>query len=243
MTSTLHMRLLSVIVVLTIGSLIACSHQTTSPEQQREEMIRTQIIQRGINDEQILRAFREVPREQYVLPKFKDHAYDDNETPIGYEQTLDRPYENALMIKALNLKPSDRVLEVGTGSGYLSSLLSRIVTEVYSIDLDPRFVREASERTLRLGYQNVHIKQADGFLGWPEHAPFNAMIMTCSPDAIPKPLIEQLAEGGHIVLPIGGEQRFQELVLFQKRDGKLTEEARLLPAEFVPMQGIIKQKP
>lgn len=231
------------LLLLLLASAAACSRGQRSLEEQRAEMVRAQILQRGIDDPRIQAAFRTVPREEYVLPQFRDHAHDDVEAPIGYEQTIDRAYENALMLRALKLSPTDVVLEVGTGSGYLASIMAQLAKQVFTIDIDPRFAKEAAARVARLGYANITVKEGDGFVGWPEHAPFNAIVMTCSPPEIPKPLIAQLAEGGRIVLPLGGDERFQELVLYVKRNGRLEEQTRLSPTEFVPMQGLIKQKP
>lgn len=233
----------SALLLLLLAAAAACSRAPASMEQRRAEMVRTQVLLRGIDDPRIQAAFRTVPREEYVLPQFREHAYDDVEAPIGYEQTIDRAYENALMLKALKLSPEDVVLEVGTGSGYLASIMAQLAKQVFTIDIDPRFAKEAAARVARLGYGNITVKEGDGFVGWPEHAPFNAIVMTCSPPQIPKPLIEQLSGGGRIVLPLGGDERFQELVLYVKRNGRLVEQTRLSPAEFVPMQGIIKQKP
>ncbi len=233
----------SALLLLLLAAPAACSKAPVSMEEQRAKMVREQIKQRGIDVLGIQAAFHAVPREEYVLPQFRDHAYDDVEAPIGYEQTIDRAYENALMLKALKLSPDDVVLEVGTGSGYLASIMAQLAKHVYTIDIDPRFAKEAAARVARLGYANITVQEGDGFVGWPEHAPFNAIVMTCSPPEIPKPLIEQLSEGGRIVLPLGGDERFQELVLYVKRNGKLEELTRLSPTEFVPMQGLIKQKP
>ncbi|MBN1283468.1 MAG: protein-L-isoaspartate(D-aspartate) O-methyltransferase [Proteobacteria bacterium] len=202
-------------------------------------MVRTQIEGRGITGSEIIRAFLAVPREEFVIAPYKERAYEDNEAPIGYEQSLDRPYENALMIHALNIRPASRVLEVGTGSGYLASLIAQIAKEVYTIEIVPEIADMARGHIARLGYDNIIVKTGDGFIGWPEHAPFDAIVMTASPNRVPKPLEEQLAEGGRIVLPMGGTEKFQLLVLFEKKGGKLVERAKLMPAVFVPMQGII----
>jgi protein-L-isoaspartate(D-aspartate) O-methyltransferase len=229
--------LLVIAAILTLGG---CRGAPASYETQRAEMVQHQLIQRGVADERILAAFRSVPREEFVLPSVREHAYDDIEAPIGHGQSIDRAYENALMLQALALTPSDRVLEVGTGSGYLASLMSQLAAQVATIEIDPALAQEAQVRLARLGYGRVAVRVGDGFLGWPERAPFDAIVLTCSPPVIPQPLIEQLAEGGRLVLPFGGEKRFQELVLYRKIRGQLSESRRLAPTEFVPMEGTIR---
>ncbi len=220
----------------------SCTRKPKTLEEQRAEMVERQIEMRGITEGTILKAFDTVPREEFVIEKFREHAYDDVEAPSGFGQSLDRPYENALMIKALDIGPGERVLEVGTGAGYLASLLSRIAGEVYSIEIEPEIAEDARQRLKRLGYDNVEVKTGDGFLGWPEHAPFDAIVMAASPNRVPEPLKKQLAEGGRIVLPLGGAEKFQVLTLFEKVDGKLVKKAEITPTTFVPMKGIIEKK-
>lgn len=200
-------------------------------------MVRTQIEQRGIKDPKILNSFLIVPREEFVLPQFKQNAYDDVEAPLGHGQTLDRPYENAEMIRALEIKPADRVLEVGTGSGYLASLMSKIAKDVYTIEIEPDIAAEARDRIKKLGYSNIEVVTGDGFLGLPDRAPFDAIVLTCSPDTVPKPLMDQLAEGGRLLLPLGGAKKFQELVLYKKENGRFVESRRISPTTFTPMKG------
>ena len=205
-------------------------------------MVRVQLELRGIKDPAILKAFGAVPREEFVLPRFRRLAYDDLEVPIGHGQTLDRPYEDAFMIEALGLSDHDKVLEVGTGSGYLTAIMSKIVKEVYTIEIVPELAKEAGEHLTRLGFANAHVKAGDGYLGWPEHAPFDAIILTASPPHIPQPLVQQLAEGGRLLLPLGGKERFQELMLYTKRSGRLEETRRLAPTTFVPMKGKVLEE-
>jgi protein-L-isoaspartate(D-aspartate) O-methyltransferase len=202
-------------------------------------MVRGQLELRGIKDQAILKAFGAVPREEFVLPRFRHLAYDDLEVPIGHGQTLDRPYEDAFMVQALALSAKDKVLEIGTGSGYLTAIMSKIAKEVYSIEIVPELAREAEENLSRLGSDNTHIKAGDGYLGWPEQAPFDAIILTASPPHIPQPLVQQLADGGRLLLPLGGKERFQELMLYTKRSGRLEKTRRLAPTTFVPMKGKI----
>lgn len=233
-----HLLPIPIIILL---FAVSCS-KPQNFEEQRRAMVERQILWRGITDQKILDALLAVPREEFILPQYKDKAYADLEVPIGNKQTLDRPYEDAFMINALNLNPTDRVLEVGTGGGYLAALISKIAKEVYTIEILPKIAQTARERLSKLGYENIKVKTGDGFLGWPEHAPFNAIVLTCSPSEVPKPLIEQLAEGGRIVLPLGGEEKFQELLLYIKKGGKLTGPTRLAAFTFVPMKGKILDK-
>jgi protein-L-isoaspartate(D-aspartate) O-methyltransferase len=221
--------------------VFACTKPQDFAEQRRA-MVERQVLWRGVTDKKVLDAMLAVPREEFVLPQHRDKAYADLEVPIGEDQTLDRPYEDAFIIQSLKLSPTDKVMEVGTGGGYLAALLSRIVPEVYTIEILPEIADAARNRLSKLGYTNIFVKTGDGFLGWPEHAPFNAIILTCSPPEIPKPLIEQLAEGGRLILPLGGEQKFQELLLYTKKNGKLTGPLRLAPVTFVPMKGKILEK-
>jgi protein-L-isoaspartate(D-aspartate) O-methyltransferase len=223
-------------------SLASCSRKSLPFGEQRAAMVKEQLEQRGITSKSILDAFRTVPREEFVLPQFAEHAYDDVEAPIGFGQSLDRPYENAEMIDALQIGAGDRVLEVGTGSGYLASLISRIAKEVYTIEIEPDIANMARTHIEKLGYKNIFPKTGDGFLGWPEKAPFNAIVLTCSPDKVPKPLEEQLAEGGRLLLPLGGKEKFQELILYKKENGQFKEIRRVAPTEFVPMKGKILQQ-
>ncbi len=237
-----NLALFAIMALGAVALISACSQKPKGFEDQRAEMVRLQLKQRGITDPAILKAFMTVPREEYVLPNFRNNSYDDVEAPIGHGQSLDRPYENAFMIRALALTPHDRVLEVGTGSGYLASLMSRIAKDVYSIEIEHPLAQESAERVRRLGYDNVHIKEGDGFIGWPENAPFDAIVMTASPSEVPKPLAQQLAEGGRILLPLGGTKKFQELVLYEKKDGVLLGPKMLAPTEFVPMKGKILEQ-
>ncbi|MBI4126992.1 MAG: protein-L-isoaspartate(D-aspartate) O-methyltransferase [Deltaproteobacteria bacterium] len=219
----------------------ACSRGAPSLDEAREKMISQQIVWQGITNPKVIETMKTVPREEFVLPQYRDRAYEDLEVPIGEDQTLDRPYEDALMLDAMGLVPTDRILEVGTGAGYVAALISRLAKEVYTIEILEPLATTARERLKRLGYTNITVRHGDGFIGWKEAAPFDAMILTCSPDHVPTPLIEQLKEGGRIVLPLGGEERFQEILLYVKKDGKLILAKRLTAATFVPMEGKIKQ--
>jgi len=231
-----------VALALLISLQAACSGKPKSFAEMRADMVERQLKRRGIRDDRTLAAFSTVPREEFVIEKFRGHAYDDVEAPSGFGQSLDRPYENAIMIEALDIQPGERILEVGTGSGYLASLLSKVGGEVYTIEIEPEIAEDARQRLKRLGYGNVEVKTGDGFLGWPEHAPFDAIVMAASPNRVPEPIARQLAEDGRLVLPLGGAEKFQQLVLFIKKDGKLAKERILTPTTFVPMKGIIEKK-
>ncbi len=209
------------------------SAETDSYYSARRNMVNRQIEARGIRDERVLQALRTVPRHRFVPERYRRHAYVDSPLPIGEGQTISQPYIVAFMTEVLALSATDTVLEIGTGSGYQAAVLGEIAGRVYSIEIVEILGRRA-ERTLRdLGYDNIRVKIGDGYQGWPEHGPFDAIIVTCSPSHIPEPLREQLAEGGRMIIPVGGNT-VQELVLLRKTRGVLTKE-RALPVRFVPM--------
>jgi len=197
-------------------------------------MVREQIEARGVRDPRVLAAMRKVPRHLFVPPKFQPLAYTDSPLPIGYDQTISQPYIVAFMTEALQLKPEDRVLEIGTGSGYQAAVLAEPTREVYSIEIVEPLAKEAAERLLSLGYRNIHVRAGDGYRGWPEAAPFDAIIVTAAPTHVPAPLLDQLREGGRLVLPLG--RGIQDLVRIQKTSHGLKRET-LLPVLFVPMVG------
>lgn len=206
----------------------------------REFMIEKQLKDRGITDARVLKAMMEVPRHELVPENQRDRAYDDRPLPIGHGQTISQPYIVAFMTEHLAPKPDDRVLEVGTGSGYQAAVLGKLVKDVYTIEIVAPLAARAKKDLTRLGLENVHVKAGDGYLGWPEQAPFDSVIVTCAPDHIPEPLVEQLAEGGTMVIPVGEEGRLQELYLLRKKDGVVKREA-VLPVRFVPMTGRAKE--
>ena len=197
-------------------------------------MVQEQLARRHIRDERVLAAMKKVPREEFVPQKFRALSYDDGPLPIGYDQTISQPYIVALMTEQLRPSPKDRVLEIGTGSGYQAAILAELVAEVYSIEIFEPLAKNAEATLARLGYKNVHVRAGDGYKGWPEKAPFDAIIVTCAPDHVPKPLTEQLKEGGRMTIPVGGA-RAQELYLLEKRNGELRQSA-VLPVQFVPMR-------
>lgn len=201
----------------------------------RHRMVRECIEREGIKDPRVLDAMRTVPRHEFVRPGLQKEAYHDTALPIGNQQTISPPFVVAYMTETIEPKATDRVLEIGTGSGYQAAVLSGLVKEVYTIEIVEPLGKEAARKLKKLGYNNVFCKVGDGYLGWPEHAPFDKIIVTCSPENVPVPLVEQLKDGGKLLIPLG--ERYQQTFhLFEKKDGKL-EQKRLIPTLFVPMTG------
>lgn len=201
----------------------------------RRWMVDSQIRRRGITDERILRAMGAVPRHEFVPPPFLHQAYDDEPLPIGRGQTISQPYIIAAMIAALGLTGSERLLEIGTGCGYQAAVLSLLAREVYTVECLPELAQPAADRLERLGFTNVHVRCGDGTLGWPEYAPYEAIILAAAAPRIPEPLLQQLAEGGHLVAPIGNDFD-QEVQLVSKREGKYATQHGG-PCRFVPLVG------
>jgi len=200
----------------------------------RERMVETQIKARGVKEPRVLTALLKVERHLFVPKDLHPNAYSDQPLPIGEGQTISQPYIVALMTELLELKGGDKVLEVGTGSGYQAAILAELAKEVYSIEIIEKLASSAETLLLDLGYKNIKVKTGDGYLGWPEAAPFDAIIVTCAPDHIPRLLIDQLKEGGRMVIPVG--EFTQELKKIVKRGGKL-ETTNVIPVIFVPMTG------
>lgn len=200
----------------------------------RQKMVETQIKSRGIKDERVLSAMLKVERHRFVSKTYESQAYSDQPLPIGEGQTISQPYIVALMTELLDLKGEEKVLEVGTGSGYQAAILAELAKEVYTIEILETLASSAKKLLLDLGYQNIQVKAGDGYLGWPEAAPFDAIIVTCAPDHIPNPLLDQLKEGGRLVVPVGTHS--QELKKIVKRSGKI-ETTDVIPVIFVPMTG------
>jgi protein-L-isoaspartate(D-aspartate) O-methyltransferase len=222
-------------ILLLITTLLCCA---PGPMQQRyaearEEMVRTQIEQRGIRDAEVLEALRSVPRHAFVPSPLTSHAYEDRPLAIGHGQTISQPYIVAYMTAQLQVGPEDEVLEIGTGSGYQAAVLAELVDEVYTVEIVPELAHTAAERLKALGYDNIHVKQADGYEGWEAHAPYDAIVVTAAAEHIPPPLIAQLKEGGRMVIPVGSPFQTQTLLLVEKRDGRVTTQ-RLVPVRFVP---------
>lgn len=201
----------------------------------RNNMIKIQIIDRGITNAATLRAMKKVPRHLFVPKEYENDAYGDYPLPIGYGQTISQPYIVAFMTEVVKPTEKKKALEIGTGSGYQAAVLAEIVDTVYSIEIIPELSNESAMRLKRLGYTNIIIKSGDGYNGWPEHAPFDIIIVTAAADEIPKPLIDQLAENGRLVIPVGKAGTIQELMLLVKKNGKI-EESRLTFVRFVPFK-------
>ncbi|HPR57254.1 MAG TPA: protein-L-isoaspartate(D-aspartate) O-methyltransferase [Bacteroidales bacterium] len=201
---------------------------------EREALVRTYIIGKGINDPAVISAMLKVERHLFVPSEIKPFAYHDQPLPIGEEQTISQPSLVAFMTDLLDLKKTDKVLEIGTGSGYQAAILGEIVDSVFSVEINENLGLNAQKLLKKLGYNNIQVKIGDGYIGWAEHAPFNAILVTCAPSDVPKPLQDQLAEGGRMVIPVGEKDKVQELVLLRKHKGKLKQET-ILPVRFVPM--------
>jgi len=199
----------------------------------RIEMVEKQIIARGIKNEKVIEAMKKVPRHLFVPDEYRHLSYTDGPLPIGYDQTISQPYIVAYMTEILDLKQHEKVLEIGTGSGYQAAILAEICKEVYTIEIIDDLAKRAKKVLDELGYKNIFIKVGDGYKGWPEKAPFDAIIVTCSPTNIPKPLIDQLSENGRMIIPVG-EWYNQQLILLRKVNGKMIKE-KLIPVRFVPM--------
>lgn len=197
-------------------------------------MLEQQLIARGIRDPRVLRAMTLVPRHRFVPPALLAEAWEDRPLPIGYGQSISQPYIVAFMSEALRLTGTERVLEIGTGCGYQSAVLSELAAEVYSIEIIDELAREAAERLRELRYTNVRVQQGDGWIGWPEAAPFDAILVASAPDRVPGALVDQLRDGGRMVLPVGTVE--QELILVEKT-GTGVRQKSLLPVRFVPMTG------
>jgi len=204
----------------------------------REEMVDGQIAARGVRDEATLRAMKKVPRHLFVPEALAGQAYDDHPLPIGHGQTISQPYIVGFMTEALGLQGGERVLEVGTGSGYQAAVLAEIAERVFTIEIVAPLAEEARVRLKELGYGNVEVRAGDGYQGWPEAAPFDAIIVTAAAPRIPEPLRQQLRDGGRLILPVGDE--WQELVVVT-RTGDAFEEKRVLPVRFVPMTGTVRE--
>ena len=203
--------------------------------EERTEMVEVAVVREGITNRAVIQALLTVPRHEFVPTRLHKEAYVDKALPIGYQQTISPPYIVAYMTESLDPKPTDRILEIGTGSGYQAAVLGEICKEVYSIEIVSQLGRSAAKRLEKLGYENVHTKVGDGYKGWAEHAPFDGIIVTCSPESVPQPLVDQLREGGRMIVPLG--ERYQQVFyLFEKVNGRL-KPTKLVPTLFVPMTG------
>jgi protein-L-isoaspartate(D-aspartate) O-methyltransferase len=200
-------------------------------------MVKTQLEARGIRNVAVLAAMRKVPRHELVPPGERQRAYADSPVPIGEGQTISQPYIVAYMTEQLEIRPGERVLEIGTGSGYQAAVLAELGAEVYTIEIVTPLAERAQADLTRLGYRSIHTRAGDGYRGWPEHAPFDAVIVTAAPDTIPQPLVDQLRVGGRMIVPVG--EAYQELVLIRKTEHGI-EKVPLIPVRFVPMTGEIE---
>jgi protein-L-isoaspartate(D-aspartate) O-methyltransferase len=210
---------------------------STHMREERELMVQEQLQGwgRGITNQRVLAAMARVPRHEFVPPEQRAYAYADRPLHIGQGQTISQPYIVAFMTEKLEPRPTDRVLEIGTGSGYQAAVLAELVAEVDTVEIVEPLGRRAEADLRRLGYTNVSVRIGDGYQGWPSKAPFDAIIVTCAPEKVPQPLVDQLKEGGRMIIPVG-EQGIQDLVLLHKRGDKLERQA-VLPVRFVPMTG------
>ena len=199
-------------------------------------MVTIDIELQGVRDPEVLRAMRTVPRHEFVLAEFLDMAYADRPLPIGYGQTISQPYIVAAMTELLKLRRGDRVLEIGSGSGYQAAILAELTDEVYTVEIIEELYERAGEVLRRLGYNNVKFKHADGYYGWEEHAPYDAIIVTAAPDHIPQPLVTQLKDGGRLVIPVGPPGSYQTLWLIEKHGDK-TVSKQIMGVAFVPLTG------
>ena len=205
-----------------------------SLEAEREAMVERQIRARGIEDAAVLEALREVPRHAFVPPDVRPLAYRDRPLPIGYDQTISQPYIVAYMTEMAEIAPGDTVLEIGTGSGYQAAVLGELASAVYTIEIVPELAARADSTLEALGYGNVHVRAGNGYGGWPEHAPFDAIVVTAAPTEVPQTLVDQLAVGGRMVIPVG--DMYQEMTVIEKTPEGVAER-QTIPVRFVPMTG------
>lgn len=215
------------------GLMLAAPTAVAAGDAEVERMIEEQIIARGITHRPTLAALRAVPRDRFVPDDVRPEAYEDHPLPIGHGQTISQPYIVAFMSAAVAVRPGEKVLEIGTGSGYQAAILAAMGAKVFTIEIIPALAARAAATLRELGYDQVSVRAGDGYRGWPEEAPFDAIVVTAAPDTIPPALLAQLAEGGRLVIPVGPQHGGQELVLVTKANGKL-HQRNLLPVRFVP---------
>jgi protein-L-isoaspartate(D-aspartate) O-methyltransferase len=231
-------------IIATSLFLVACPAQRVAEDfyqAARQRMVEEDIQGRGIDDKRVLQAMLKVERHLFVPENYRHLAYADRPLPIGGRQTISQPYIVALMTHHLHLNPEDKVLEIGTGSGYQAAVLAELAKEVYSIEIIEELARRAQECLQELGYHNVQVKCGDGFYGWKEYAPYDAIIVTCAAPSIPQHLVDQLKEGGRLILPLGDEPFHQSLTVLTKRNGRI-EKQRITDVVFVPMTGEIEEE-
>ncbi|MGB5359228.1 MAG: protein-L-isoaspartate(D-aspartate) O-methyltransferase [Eudoraea sp.] len=222
------------ILVGIISLFTVFAHSQIDHKQLRENMIKEQLLARDISDPATLKAMRIVPRHEFVPQDIQPYAYADNALPIGMEQTISQPYIVAYMTQVLKLKDQDRVLEVGTGSGYQAAILGQIVDTVYTIEIIEALAFTAKNRLSALGYNNIEVKTGDGYLGWPEKGPFDAIMVTAGAEEVPEPLLKQLKEGGRMIIPVGPHKGIRQLLLISKKSGKIKTK-EVMAVRFVPL--------
>lgn len=227
-------------ILIMFTLLILPAQEQDSYKQKREEMVRESIEGRGVKDKAVLKAMRTVKRHLFVPPDQAAYAYEDHPLPIGSGQTISQPYMVAYMTEVIKPTPQMKVLEVGTGNGYQAAVLAEIVKQVYTIEIIPELGQSAATRLKKLGYDNVQVKVGNGYHGWEEHAPYDAIVVTAAAEKVPPPLVEQLKDGGRMVIPIGPQFRTQSLLLIEKKNGKISTK-KLMPVVFVPFTGGDKQ--
>lgn len=228
------LKMIIPVVFLLFYSVTSSFGQPDPYISQRKAMISGQIAARGVTDQKVLDALSKVPRHEFVPYEYRRYAYADQPLPIGEGQTISQPYIVAYMTEALNILPGEKVLEIGTGSGYQAAVLAEMKAEVYSVEVIEPLANRAKATLENLGYKNIRLKTGDGYQGWPEHAPFDAILVTCSPSDIPGPLKEQLAEGGRMIIPVGEQNSIQFLYYLEKRKGRIRQK-NVMPVRFVPM--------
>lgn len=237
-------RFLLILLLLPFLSSFGSTDQLTGSDpllKQRQAMIQNQIVSRGIEDKRVLDALEKVPRHLFVPIEYRRQAYNDHAVPIGYGQTISQPFIVALMTFLLEVTPEDKVLEIGTGSGYQAAVLSHLTDEVYSVEIIEALAREAEERMEDLGYDTIELRESDGYYGWPEKGPFDKIIVTAAAGHVPPPLIEQLNPGGKIIIPLGNPFSTQILSIINKsEEGELTS-LQVLPVRFVPFTGRVEE--
>jgi protein-L-isoaspartate(D-aspartate) O-methyltransferase len=224
------------IVLLMVGFTVILNSEEDRYTQKRNEMVHRQLASRDISEQRVLDAMKIVPRHLFVNPRYRSQAYADHPLPIDEGQTISQPYIVALMTQYVDLKRGEKVLEIGTGSGYQAAVLAQITDKVYSIEIKEKLANKASSTLRRLDYSQVQVKHGDGYFGWVEHAPFDAILVTCAANHIPPPLLNQLKEGGRLIIPLGSTLYYQTLALVTKVEGK-PEVKHVLGVRFVPMTG------
>ena len=212
---------------------------TSEHADERETMVKMQLSSRGIRDKPVLDAMQRVSRHLFIPESHRREAYADHPVPIGFRQTISQPYIVAFMTQALELRPEDRVLEIGTGSGYQAAILGELAREVFTIEIIPQLGERSKELLARLGYKNIQVRTGDGYKGWPEEAPFDAIIVTAAPPQVPQPLLDQLKVGGRMIIPVG---EFNQGLILITRTVKGYERRNVLPVRFVPMTGEAQKK-